>query len=571
MKAELIQKIETLFQGDHFPTIKKEFSDLRREFQTHSQNAFHEALNAYKELPEESRPEEFEYNRPAEDDRFKELLDVFKEKKEKFIEQKRLEKIEKLKSKREIVTEIDELVKNDLSINEAFNKFNAIQDKWKAVGYVDGDEGVDLMNKFNYSRELFYYNVNINKELRDLDFKKNLTVKEEIIAKLKELEGNDNIRECESQLKTLQRAFNEAGPVPYEKKDEIFEVYKTTGNTVFAKIQAHYDSKRGEFRENLKQKIALCEQLNAVIEGDNKSHKNWQEGTESILKIQEEWKKVGYSEKNETIWDVFRSSCDRFFNSKREFYTQLDSQREKNAEAKMSLVEQAEKLKNETSWKQTTEQLIALQKSWKEVGPAKRNNERELWDKFRGACDHFFNAKKEHFKDMVQEQDENLKIKEALILQINSFQLSGDHNSDLNSLKEFSKQWGEIGFVPLKQKDAIYKGYHAALDKQFDKLRVNRNEVAEIKYQNKLEGMLSGGSEGALNNEKRSLQNQINKLSDDVKTYENNIGFFGKSNKVNPLLGQVEQQLKRTKAELHDLKGKLRMIKSKSAKAEKTE
>ena len=298
-------------------------------------------------------------------------------------------------------------------------------------------------------------------------------------------------------------------------------------DVIYAKVRGHYDQLRDEREDNLRLKIALCEQVNAINAEPCEGHQQWQEKTTRIIKLQEEWKTVGFAEQNEVIWQVFRNACDAFFDAKKAFYDKLDEQRDVNKEMKLALIAKAEAAKEETDWKKTTDFFINLQKEWKQIGGARRRDENYLWNTFRAACDHFFNAKKAFFAARKKEEDENLKQKEALIAEIEGFELSGNIEEDFAALKSFSERWREIGFVPIKQKDYIYKKYNIALDVKYDSLKISRKERAAIKYQNELEGLRKSGNSGrAIRNERQQIRDKIDKLKEEIIQYETNLGFF---------------------------------------------
>lgn len=579
MKDAVIAKLEALLQEDDVAKIRKEVRELRDEFNELRQKMRQEAFEVFKaedkERREKAKAEEkevenvrFEAPEDPLDDQFYALYTTFKERMTAYKAQKELEKAEKLKKKAAVVEELKTFAGNvGDNIGAAFDKFNTLQSKWNEIGKINDDKYKDVKMEYSHQCDLFFHNINLIKEMRDVDLQRNLVAKNEILEKLKALIPMENIRAMEAELKKLQKAFNEIGQVPYDVKDKIYQEFREVGDTVYAKVQEFYDARRGDQRENLKQKIALCEEVHQIAQESSNLTKpfEWQEITKNVLELQKKWKTIGYSEENEKVWDVFRNACDAFFSRKKDFFSELDKGREKNKVAKLALIEKAEAEKHSTDWRTTTDFFIKLQKEWKAVGSAPRSEENKLWERFRAACDVFFDAKKAHFATAEEQEVENLATKKALIERIAAFELGEDVEKNFEALKAFSKEFSEIGYVPIKDKDTIYAEYKAALDAKYSELKMDRSEKNKLRLEGEMEALMEGqDADRKIDNERRKIRNRLDELQAEISQYENNLGFFknanAKSNKPNPLLKQVENKLKVLRAQMNEEKTRLRML-----------
>lgn len=559
MKAAKIQQLRDLLNSDDLDKTRQEIDTLRREFDhlTHEE----EQAQKTKFLEEGGEEELFVAETDPLDAEFHQLIAEFK-RKEKELERAAEDAYQqKIATKKELIEELAHINDDGEKLNTAFNRFKVILDRWKAIGEVRGAESRHLQVEFSHLIDKFYDHVSITKALRDIDFQKNLDVKRALIIESEHILTMENLREKELALRKIQTEWNETGPVPFDKKDEVIAAFRNNTHKIFESIQEYYDARREEQRTNLGLKIQICEKIAELNARECKSHNDWKEVHESIVKLQEEWKTIGYSIENETVWQVFRNGCDQFFNNKRNFYKNLDSTRTRNAEIKQDLCEKAEGVKEDTNFNQTAKFLRDLQKTWKETGPTHRREELILWNRFRAACDHFFDAQKEFYAKKDEELIVNLTAKEDLISRIEAFQLAGNTEAEMAQLKAFANEWAAIGFVPLKAKDAIYQRYYAALDGQYDKLKLDRQQRNQMLQQNKIEEMMKSDSAGdLLTKEKRNLRDKIARVENEVSTYENNLGFFGNKGKTNPLIQEIEKKINALRREASDMKAQLKMM-----------
>ena len=399
--------------------------------------------------------------------------------------------------------------------------------------------------------------VKINRDLRDLDFKKNLEAKQEFCEAAEKLAEDDNVVEAFRELQKLHEQWKEYGPVAKEYRDSIWDRFKAATAVINKKYQAHFEGQKEKQQENLEEKTKLCEQVEAIAEKEVKSSGEWNQLSTEIEDIQKKWRTIGFATKkeNQKIYDRFRAACDKFFARKREYYSQFKDSMNENMEKKLSIIKKVEALKDSKEWKKTTEAIIALQKEWKEIGAVPRKKSEQLWKRFRAACDEFF---AERDKNSKPENDYygNLRAKKALIDEINAYEPK-DAEADRAAAQEFAEKWRNIGFVPYKEKESIQKAYSEAIQAKFPD------------YSPRTARSAARGAAPARKpvSEKDRLVQEYNKLQQDIVTYENNIGFFSASKNSEPLIKQMQERIDAAKLELKELEAKI--IKAQEGEEEK--
>ena len=559
MKNTFIAKLQGLVEQNNPSALRSEVKEVKNEFfdvAREQRNALFENHKA-----NGGNPKEFEAPQDPLDENFKGLLTNFNEQMQAYRAKREAEIQAKLDEKWKVLEEFKTLKIEGNQLGQAFEKLKVIQEKWKAIGNVPSAKYKEIQMAYSHQNDLFYHDVNIYKGLRDLDHGRNLEAKNEILTKIAALHEIEDIREMDRTMKKYQQEWKAVGQVPMEARDEVNERYKELAGVVYGKVQAYYDEKRGELDANLKAKIALCEQVNEIAQIECNTHQEYQAQTDELMKVQQAWKAIGFSSENEKIWQVFRGVCDKFFEKKRDFYKVLDQRREESKLKKIALCEAAEEVKHDTDWRATTDKLVKLQKDWKSAGPARRSDDNKLWERFRAACDTFFDSKRAFFQKADEAQVENLGLKESLIANIKSAELEGDRNANLQQLKDFSNQWNLIGHVPIADKDRIYKAYHEALDSQYTKLKVNAKERAVSMFQDRLDNLKSANnSDSLIKREQRVIREKIQRLQDEVAQYEHNMGFFKGRGRKNPLLKDIHDKINRNKAEVVNLKQQLKIM-----------
>lgn len=522
------------------------------------------AAEEMKEAPYETEKSE-DSEEPADPlhERMLALIDLYNEKRETLLSKILDEEKSNFEQKKALIERLRKLIEEEEHIGKAFKEFNDIRDEWNGIGKVPGKQRQDLNRDYSNLMELFYYNINIYKQLQDHDLKRNLELKHQVLEQLKNLQSIKELRPLEDGVNLCIERWNDIGPTYREEwdkiKDEFWLLVKDTYNT----IREHYKARKEEHHTNLEKKKGLIEKVSQIAELNLQQLKKWQEKTDEIIALQEEWKSIGFAgrEQNERVWKEFRSACDEFFQKKREYFKSIRKEQDEHANQKQALIDKAEKFKESNDWKTATHELIQLQKQWKEVGPAHQRAEQKLWKQFRGICDQFFKRKKEFFATLDDRQADNLKQKEAVIKEVEAFALSGERIADLEALKEFSNRFNAIDHVPFKDKDRVYKAFSEALDAKYKGMKMERSEREAIQFKSRIETLKENDNDHVLEREARGMQDKMSKLKAEVIQLENNLGFFANSKGADALKKQVEDKINRAKAEIDGLERKLRMVK----------
>lgn len=483
---------------------------------------------------------------------FKGVYANYKKERAEYNRQQDAQREDNFAKKQAVIEDLKNLVEKQEDVNSTFPAFRELQNRWREIGPVPATKFRDLNDTYQFYVEKFYDMVKINRDLRDLDFKKNLEAKEAFCQAAEKLSENENVVEAFRELQKLHEQWKEFGPVAKEFRDSIWDRFKAATAVINKKYQAYFEGQKEKQQENLAEKTKLCEQVEAIAGKEVKSSNEWNTLSTEIEEIQKTWRTIGFAtrKENQKIYDRFRAACDNFFTRKREYYSQFKDSMNENMEKKLSLIEQAEALKDSKEWKKTTEALIALQKQWKEIGAVPRKKSEQLWKRFRAACDEFFN---ERDKNAKSENDfyGNLKAKKALVEEINEYALSGDAAADREAARAFADRWQGIGFVPFKEKDAIQASYTEAMKAKFPDFSPRGPR------QGGGNAGRGGGSRKPLSEKDRLVQ-QYNKLQQDIDTYENNIGFFSTSKNSAPLIQKMQERIDAAKQELKDLEAKIR-------------
>ena len=480
---------------------------------------------------------------------FKAIYNKFKKERADYNRKQELEREDNLKKKEAVIEDLKALIEKQEDVNATFPDFRAIQTRWREIGPVPIQSFRDLNNTYQFYVEQFYDKVQINRDMRDLDFKKNLEAKEEFCQAAEKLSDNKNVLEAFKELQKLHEQWKEYGPVAKEFRDQIWDRFKAATAVINKKYQAYFEDLKTQHAENLEAKRELCEKVEAIAnKEDIKSSNEWNSLSKEIADIQKVWRTIGFATKkeNQNIYDRFRAACDKFFERKRLFYTDFKDSMNANLDKKMALIEQAESIKTSTEWRKTTDQFINLQKQWKEIGAVPRKKSEQLWKRFRAACDEFFT---ERDKQNKPENDfyGNLKAKKALIDEIKAFNTE-DATLKQAAAQSFNERWLSIGFVPFKEKDSIAAAFKEAMSEKFPDFQPNSNRDRGGRLQ---KGPLS---------EKDRLVQKYNRLQQDIDTCENNIGFFTASKTSAALIQQMEKRIEAAKKELASLEEQIRNI-----------
>lgn len=588
--VEFIEQLKTLVANEDTMSVSNDVNDLRTKFNDYileeeERKAQVDQLNADKgseepkeeseaiESTTEATPEpivevsEENANEDTESakEEFYNIYNEYKAAKKAIIDERNTTETNNLQEKKELISKLRAVVSTEENIGSAFASFKEIQEKWKAIGDIPRAKRNEVQAEYSKLLEDFFYNIKIYKELKDHDFHRNYQLKIEIIEKLKGLIELKNIKELETQLKGIQNDWEDVGPVPNEKWEEIKDAYWTEVRSSYDRINRFYDDRRTQQQDNLKKKADLLNEANEITSTIEslESVKDWDAKTSAILEVQKKWKAVGFGPKkeNEEIWKKFRASCDEFFDAKKVFFGKVNEVFDGVAKQKQVLIDKAEKLKTSTNWKETANQIIQLQKEWKKLGHAGRKNEQKLWKAFRGACDAFFNARNAHFSEQDKAYEDNLTAKQDLLKEIEGTKLPADKKEALATLKDLSAKFNAIGRVPMKSKDATFKAFKTAMDTHYGALKMEGNEKEQIMFQAKIDTIQSSPDASKLFwGMKQDLRKDIDKQMKEINLLENNLGFFANSKGADALKKDVEKKINRSKEKIDEIKRKLKMI-----------
>ena len=534
--------------SDMFVSLKDSADSMLRSKEAESiKSAFYKLLTRLKgenpQIADDAR------NNPLEavEQNFKAMYSDYKKERAEYNRQQDEQREANLLKKQAIIEDLKALVEGQDDMSSQFPAFREIQNRWKEAGPVPAQSFRDINDRYQFYVEKFYDMVKISRDLRDLDFKKNLEAKEALCEAAEKLAENENIVSAFHELQKLHEQWKEFGPVAKEKREEIWDRFKAATAVINKRYQAHFEELKGQQLENLEKKKKLCEKVEEIAAREVKGSAEWNAFSKEIEDIQAEWRKIGFATKkeNQKIYDRFRAACDAFYGRKREYYNGIKGTMNENLEKKQALIEQAEALKDSTEWKKTTDQYISLQKQWKEIGPVPRKKSEQLWKRFRAACDEFF-ARRDANASPENDFYGNLKAKRKLIEDIKAYVPGDDETANAEMMREFNERWQAIGHVPFKEKDAVQTEFREAMREKFPLFNLQRG------------GRQDGSSSGGHRSPKDILIAKYNTLQQNINTYENNIGFFSSSSSDSPLIRQMQAKIDEAKAELKKLEEQIR-------------
>jgi hypothetical protein len=495
---------------------------------------------------------------------FKAIYNKYRAERAAYNKEQDAKKEENLQVKLGLIEELKALIEEGGEMKDTFPKFRDIQNRWRETGPVPQTRFRDVNDTYQVNVEKFYDLVQINRELRDLDFKKNLEAKTEFCEQAEKLAQDENSVEAFKELQKLHEQWKEYGPVAKEYRDSIWERFRAATAVINKKYQAHFEGLKDQQVANLAAKTALCEKVEEIAAREITSSNQWNSLSKEIEDIQAEWRKIGFAtrKENQKIYDRFRAACDAFFARKREYYNEFKENMSGNMERKMAIIEEAESLKDSKDWKATGDRLIELQKMWKEIGAVPRKKSEQLWKRFRAACDAFFDERDKSEDRPKNDFRANLSAKKALIAEINAFEVPENAEEARAAASAFAEKWNAIGFVPFKEKEAIQGAYKEAMQAKFPGFGARGGQRRDGRGERRQAAPLT---------EKDRLMQEYNQLQQEVQTYENNIGFFGLSKGAESLKAQMQEKIDAAKEQLRSLMEKIRGIEQKENSSDEEE
>lgn len=555
-KEELVALFARMLEEQPVQSIRRDVEALKIAFYRIRRAEVEAARRRFVE--EGGAEEDFAPSVDGAEVQLKEQFKIYRQRRDAFIANLEAEKEANLKVKQTIIEELKELVNSDETLNHTFNKFRELQQRWKETGIVPQQYVKDLWETYNLHVENFYSFIKINKELRDLDLKKNYEQKIALCEQAEALILEPSVVEAFHKLQKLHDEWRETGPVANEYKEALWERFKAASSRINKQHQEHFEELKNEQVKNLELKTELCAATEELSAQPLTTRKEWNKASDRLLEIQKTWKTIGFAPKkdNNRIYERFRTACDRFFEAKRQFYAGMKTEMEHNLQLKTEICEAAESLMNSEEWKKATDELIALQARWKQIGAVSRRHSDAIWKRFRAACDKFFERKASHFASVDGEHEENLQKKLALLAEMAEADVKA---GGYEVIREFQRGWGEIGFVPIKQKDSIQKKYKAAVDELFNTLRGSERDRSMGRFREKVSSLKASGDR-RLRTERERLYNKVRQLEQEIALLENNIGFFAKSKNAEALVADVRAKIDRAREEMAAAVEKVKLI-----------
>ena len=550
-KTEIIDKLKELINSDEEVT-RQDLDILKSVFYRLHRQENEEAYKAF--IDGGGNAEEYVPTPNAEEAEFKEQMAIIREKRAKLAEEQEKIREENYDKKLAIIEKIKTILSNPDEINRQYNDFKVLQQEWNQIKDVPAEKATELWKTYQKTVEEFYDTLKLNNELRAYDFKKNLEKKTALCEAAEKLSDETDVVLAFRQLQQLHQEFRETGPVNRELREEIWNRFKAASTVVNKRHQEFFESRKEAEQENLNQKSAICDEIEGFNLEELKTFAEWNALSDKITELQAKWKTIGFAPQkmNQKIYERFRAACDNFFQHKSEFFKSVRSSLNENLAKKQELVEQAEALKDSKAWKETSDKLIELQKKWKEIGTVPKKYSDQIWNRFNAACDAFFEAKKEATSGQRVEQQENLSKKKSIIEQLAAIDPKDMENELRDKLREAQEEWNKIGHVPFKDKDKIYKLFREQMDRLYGAINSN----ASKRRINRFKSEISENS-GHLRDR---LVRQLDILKNEIKTYENNLGFLNVSSKSkngNALVEELNRKVDKLKADLEEVKAKI--------------
>lgn len=557
-KKEVLERLKEIVASDDAPS-KAEVDHLKA--------AFYKILFAEREEQQKAflegggDPNKYTYLPDEEEEAFKAEMILVKEKRQQAFLAQEEQKQDNLKRKEAIIERIKAMITTPEEVNENFSEFKKLQQEWKDIKNIPADKVTEMWRNYQLYVEQFYDLLNLNREAREYDFKKNLEKKTQLCESAEKLTEEEDVVSAFHQLQELHQEYRETGPVEKDVRDEIWNRFKAASTIINKRHLQHFEALRAKEEDNLAKKTALCEQLEDIIKKENTKSSDWEEHTKQIMDLQAEWKEIGFAPKkmNVKIFERFRSGCDEFFTRKGEYFKELKKKYAENLEKKQSLVEQAKSLAKSTDWKATTDKLVALQKEWKTIGIVPKKIGDELWNAFIGACNEFFEARNSAHQGVYSQEKENLKQKRSVIEELKQL-YANISEATQEQVKNLTEKYNNIGHVPYRDKDKLYKEYHDVLDNLYSALHISEANKRVDSFKNNIKKVAERGV-SALDNERNKLMHRYEKLKQEINTYENNLGFLNiSSKKGNSLIDEMNRRIERLKADVEEIKQKIKAI-----------
>ncbi len=557
-KKNLVIEAKKLVNGNPVQEIKKDVEEIKVLFYKKHRSEIEAKRNKF--LKEGGRPEDFRLSEDQYENDFKEIYKRYKNLKADYNRRVENEKLANLKKRFEIIEEIKKLIERKESMKKTFNEFYELQREWREIGPVPTQNHKDVWDTYQHHVEKFYDYIHINKELRDLDLKKNLDAKIEMCKKAEELLDIKDVLKAFRTLQEYHDQWRTIGPVAKDKRAEIWERFSKTTKIINKRHQDHFKKIKEQQAKNLEEKQALCDQAEELAQQQIKSHDEWNKKTSQLIGLQKKWKTIGFTQKkdNTKIYNRFRKACDNFFDNKKAFYKEIQKDIDKNLTTLEDYCKKADELVDSEDWEKAKNEIIQLQKDWKTIKPVPKDKAGLLYKRFKASCDKFFDNKD---KIKKKKEQENLKAKQQLLEEIKQFKPAENKKENLKSIKDIQKKWDDIGFVPIKQKDEIEKSFRETIDKLLESLGIDEKDKNIIQFKNKLNNIAKNKQSGEkLKFERDKLTKKLKQLENDIILWENNVGFFNASKGKSAIIDDIHKKIEQAKTNKTEIEEKINII-----------
>lgn len=560
--------------SEEIPAIKGRATALRTRFNELNREVQKAALDAF--LADGGDKEQYQPQNDETAEKFYQLYDKYRERRQHWMAELEEQKKKNLAAKQALIEELRTLVDSgEEQVRTALDKFNEIQDRWKAIGEVPREQMNDLWQSYHFQIEQFFAKLKINRELRDLDQKHNLEQKLTLCEKAEELIMEPSITKAFKDLQELRAQWKEIGPVPAEQNEEIWQRFCNAANQIDERRKEYYEQRKEELNNNLLAKQALVEKAETLTAEHPETTRQWNDLTAALDELLKIWKTIGPvpREVNEEIWNKFKGIIDRHYEEKKEHFSTIRDEQESNYQKKVELCLKAEAIAQREDWKKATDEFLQLQQEWKQIGATSRKVSDKVWQRFRGACDQFFAKKSEFFKQRRTSENENLAQKETILSELKSHIFGDNREENLQAIKDFQRRWAEIGFVPMNHKERLQQEFRGEINRIFEQLKISAREAEETAYRERLHSF-GDDAKRFVNNERQELQEKIEKLRNDLNLWENNLGFLSSSKQADLLKQEFEKKMQGARQQIALLQAKLRILnetEKQSADKEKTE
>ena len=557
-KAEVLERVKEIAHGEE-PPQKDEVDYLKTTFYKLHIAEREAKLKEY--IDGGGDPEKYQITPDDEEEVFKAEMGIIKERRSQLFKEQEAEKEENLKRKTAIIEKIKAMITSPEEANKTYQEFKALQQEWREIKNVPADKANELWRNYQLYVEQYYDLLKLNSEAREYDFKKNLELKTKLCEAAEKLAEETDVISAFHQLQKLHADYREIGPVAKDLREEVWARFKAASTVVNKRHQQHFEDIRAREEENLRRKTELCEKVEAIAAAENKNSADWERHSKEIIDLQAEWKTIGFAPQkmNVKIFERFRAACDDFFGKKAEFFKNLKSSFKENAEKKRALIEKAKALQDSTDWKSTSDKLINLQREWKTIGVVPKKLGDQLWEEFLAACNHFFEARNAQNAGQRSEERENLDKKRQIVEQLKA--IAEEKGDDLQQkVQKLVEEYQQIGHVPFREKDKLYKEYHDVLDRLYKELNISVAKRRLNSFKQNLKAVAERG-ENALDNERARLFRQYEAIKQEVQTYENNLGFLNVSSKKgNSLVDEMNRKMQKLKDDMNLIREKIKAI-----------